>query len=1228
MGKKLFSIAITLVIASCVVTAFGQGTTSRVTGTVNDNAGGAVPGATVTLTNQGTNISLTAQTSSSGVYVFDLVQPGIYTVSVEKAGFKKYVSSNNQVLVNQPATVNANLEVGDVSAVVNVESSAEVVQTSTSGNVGGTVDQRALESLPIVGLRGRNPLDLLNFQPGFVVGANTGGGNHVHGSRDRSFNFTLDGIDINESSAGGSNFTPLRPNPDSVQEFQFVSSNFTAELGRSSGAQVTFVTRSGTNRFRGSAFEYYQTPDLNANEYENNLNGLAKGQFVQHIFGGSFGGPIIKDKAFFFANIQLLRAAETRLVTRTVLTQQARQGLFRYVLGGQNAAAGTTTPSVDSSGNTVRPICAPTPVLPCIQTYNINPNQASNGNPTAIGLDTTLMPFMTAMPLPNNFFVGDGLNTAGFNFAAPQREKQYDFTFRVDYKFSESNVLYGRYSQGQQDTVCDSVNGGLQAFPDTPCKVDTNRNPKNLAINWRWSPKANLTNEFVFGINAFAFNFGNPSPNDSYPYIFNIVTDPFDNFTYNARELRTFQFVDNVTWVKGNHTMKGGINFRFGRQIDDRSSVGGADITPRIRFGTALNWTSTFVTQFAIPAAGSTSINTNDRARLLSLINDQLGRLGTVSRAFVADPANPAQFASAGTRWGFTHYYPEYDFYFQDTWKVRTNLTFDLGLRWEAKLSPSSEGLPVLRPDGQISFGSTPSNTLRWTEGKLFENDFDNFSPSIGAAWDPIKDGKTSLRANFRVSYDRLPSQVFANSIFQSAPGNNIAVTDTAFSQAGALLRNGLPGLTPTSSPDVLRTPPALSSNSITVIDADFQYPEVYSWFFGFQREVLDGNLLEVNYIGKRGVHLFGGYDANQVNLGATDPRCPGQSVLSAFIQAQDATTTTNCLMTLLNGTNGVPSTLAAFRSSFSSQLSTNANAIGSVLQTFSQRTGTTSLTANGFSPFFLMRYPQFSGGMNVLDSNDRSMYNALEIIFKRRMKAGYSFQISYTLAKSEDTRSFDPTFTTVARGSAQSASSSPFDNNNRAFNYAWSDFDRRNALQGLYVIELPFGRGRRFAGEINRALDYLIGGWQLSGTMNIASGRPFTVYSGQLTYGNVVQSTANCDSCPRSLGALIQENGTNYWFAAADRRKFSLPAAGELGNTGRNYFIGPKRFEMDMSLSKNFKITERFNFDLRADAKNIFNVPHFGFPTAIQNSTTFGRIRDAVNSSARRIQLSVKVNF
>ena len=240
----------------------------------------------------------------------------------------------------------------------------------------------------------------------------------------------------------------------------------------------------------------------------------------------------------------------------------------------------------------------------------------------------------------------------------------------------------------------------------------------------------------------------------------------------------------------------------------------------------------------------------------------------------------------------------------------------------------------------------------------------------------------------------------------------------------------------------------------------------------------------------------------------------------------------------------------------------------------------------------------------------------------------GIGYQIGYTWSMSKDTRSFDPTFTIVSRGNAQSASSTPFDINNRRLNYSWSDFDRRHVLQATYVVELPFGRGRAFASDIPRPLDWIIGGWQLAGSLFVGSGRPFTVYSGLNTYSNAVQSTANCNGCPRDLGKLIQENGTNYWFSAEQRALFSQPAPGELGNTPRNYFISPIRHQINMSLSKRFKFTERYSFDLRVDAQNLPNEPSFGLPTANFNSSVFGRIRDSVVSNSRRIQFSGKFNF
>lgn len=1255
-GKYISALAaLCLCLSVAAVNVFGQGTTSRVTGSVTDTSGAAVAGATVTLTNEGTGVSLTTETGDSGAYTFDLIQVGSYTVTVEKGGFKKFNSPKNTVNINQPATVNVVLEPGNVNEVVTVETAAEQVQTSTSGNIGSTVEQRTLESLPIVGLRGRNPLDLLNFQPGVVSGGNTGGGVSVHGSRDRSFNFTLDGIDINESTAGGSNFTPLRPNPDSLQEFQIVTSSATAELGRSSGAQVTLVTRSGTNQFRGNLFEYYQTPDFNAKSYPETIAGSAKGQFVQHIFGGSLGGPLfnpgfgegtkpgfLRDRAFFFVNLQFLRAYDTALVTRTVYTPQARQGIFRYVVGRANSPAGTGTASVDAAGNPLLPACSATVTTLCIRTYNINANSATGagtGNPTGVGLDPTLMAYINAMPLPNNFTAGDGLNTAGFNFASPQRERQYDFVTKIDFKFTESSQMYVRYAQGKQNSFGDSGNGGRPVFPDSPNFVDTFRTPKNLAINWRWAPTSSLANEFIFGISKFDFKFETPFPDQNLPFAFINVATPNTNFSYNGRGVRTLQFIDNITYTRGPHTMKGGINFRYNLHTDDRSGVAGTAIEPSVALGGAAGFGN-----FGLPTSGTTSINANDLTRLQNTINDLLGRVSTVSQGFVSDPSNPSLFAPAGTRWINKATFPELDFYAQDNWRVRKNLVLDLGVRWEIKLSPSVDGRPILIPNQPVKLGAPPSNTLRWVEGDVYKSDFTSIQPSVGFAWDPFSDGKTSVRANYRLASDRFATFLFGSSIFQSAPGNTFGSTNSTFGQAGGLYRDlssVIPGLVPTTTPDALRQPASFGTGAIGVIDPDLQFPEIHSWSASFQRELWNNNVIEVNYIGKRGTHLLGGYNVNQVNVFASVPGI-SENFLQAFDQiranANYNSPLINLIMSGSAANNGGTARFRALNTTALSQGSAATLALAVSQRTCQAADVTAGICTNAQlnrrlldlsgQTFLLQPYPQFTGGLNVFDTNDYSWYNGLEVILKRRITNGVGFQFAYTLSKSKDNRSWDPSLTTVPGAGTQAASSLPFDLRDRSLNYTYSDFDRRHVFQGTYVWELPFGRERWLGSDMPKALDLIVGGWQLSGTILWTSGRPFTVYSGLNTVSQNVQSTADCNGCTRDIGELILESGRNFWFDADTRALFTAAAPGTIGNTGRNFFIGPRYSQWDMSLSKKFRFTERFSFDLRLDARNVFNNPSFDNPTPVINSTIFGRINDSVTNNARRMQLSGKLNF
>jgi hypothetical protein len=1123
--------------------------------------------------------------------------------------------------------------------------------------------------------------------------ANTGGGVHVHGSRDRSFNFTLDGIDINDTTAGGSNFTPVRTNPDSLSQFQVVTGNFTAELGRSSGAQVSLITKSGTNEFHGTLFEFYQTPRFNANEYQNTINTrLVNGQrvptdrpqFVQHTFGGSIGGPVYfprfgeggdpiyngKNRTFFFANLQFLRTSQGIFRNRTVYTQQARAGQFRYVANGQNGNLLAGTPTVDASGNSLLPVCPATITAStprCIATFNV----ANNPN-IPLSFDPTTQRLIGLTPLPNNFTVGDGLNTAGFSFVAPSTERQYDFTTKIDHTFNERNTIYVRYSRGSQNTLGDTgvttagnsnvttagaLAGGSRAFPDGPRSVDTFRTPRNLAVNYRATLTPNLVNEFVAGFNRFTFSFNNADPNAAQnPNIqFNLITDPLNGSptVNNARKITTRQFVDNLSWARNAHTFKFGTNIRLQQHVDDRSSVAGTSTREIVRLSTANN---AVPASFGTRTAATTGINTTDRGRLESYINDIFGRIGEISQGFVATDDGSA-FAPAGARFLYDARYPELDFYAQDSWKLLPNLTIDYGLRWEVRLSPRAPDDLILRPDRAIRVGTPATNELRFVEGKLYDDQYKQFAPSVGFAYDPFGTGKTSIRANYRLAYDRTNTFVFSSFIFQSAPGLTrpitLRATDAPFGGANnALLRNGLPTLSANDrTPQQFRQPDAFSVNTLTVVDPDLSSPRTHQYGVSFQREIGRGNVVEVNYIGRQGRKLFGGYDANQMDIRnngflaafrqlqdpatrasvITDPNFLINRLLAGDTRLQGGETGAQLLLRQSLGNNTVP--VRAASGGFANNI-VDAGGVASAASFINAgvRTGNTSIPvfqANGFSPFFFQPFPQFSGAVNVLDNNDISRYNALEIQLSRRSRGGLGYQVSYTLAKSTDTRSFDPTFAIANRGNAQSAANTPFDIRDRRLNLARSDFDRRHALQGYFTYDLPFGRGQRFLGESNGFVDRLVSGFQVAGILRAYSGRPFTVFSGVNTISNVVQTPANCNGCSSNIGRVqLNAAGRNAFFTSEQLALFSAPAAGEFGNTGRNGFTGPNFFQLDLQMGKRIKFDETRNLELRFEAQNATNTPLFDFPTAVISNASFGVINDAVISSSRKVQLSAKFNF
>jgi hypothetical protein len=1184
------------------VSAFAQGTTSRVLGTVLDPSGAVVSGATVKLINEGTKVTFSAVSSGAGAFTFEAVQPGAYELNVEAAGFRRFVSHNNQVTIGQPATLNARLEVGALAEQVVVEATGDLVQTSTSGNLGNLVPQQAVMDLPIVGSRGRNPLNLVFMQPGVVSGANTGGSSHVHGARDRAWNYTLDGIDVNDSSQGGSETTSFRINPDMLSEMRAMTGNNTAEYGRNSGGQVAMMTRSGTNEIHGNGFWFYRTPRLNANEWQNNLDRLGKAQLQQNIFGGGIGGPIRRNKTFFFFEIQALRARSSSATARTVYTETARQGILRYVKGGRNQPAGSAAASIDASGN----------VLPglSIGSYNV-----ATSDPQRLGLDPSIAAMVKEMPLPNNFTVGDGLNTAGFNFSAQASERQHDQTVKIDHVINSKNNIYGRLVWGRDDSLCDIVNGGQPVYPGGLCLVNTLRGPRNFAFNWRVTPSANMTNELVVGQNRYDPIFGQPSSLEKISISSAPVDTPWQYYFGNQRVVSTWQVVDNFAYFRGSHSWKFGFNLRRVREEDQRGSVGGLNAAEGINFSTAVNTVDPAT--FGIPADINTAF---DRPAFQSSINFLLGRVGQMDRGFVNknDQWTKSTFQ-------FDTRYPEYEFYVQDTWKVKTNLTVDYGLRWELRLTPRTPTDNILVPNQPLVAGGAPNNSVQWVKGGLFKNQYGNLGPSLGFAWDPFKTGKTSVRGNYRIAYDRINMFVVASTILPNLPGAAVGVINTDFGQAGGRLRNLPDLLPPATKPSALTQPAAFSSNSNTAIDPNLKTPRTHQWSFDIQREVARNTVLTVGYVGRRAYHLLGAYNVNQANIFQN-------GFLAAFntIKGGGESTLVNSLMRLDSRLNAGESPSAMVRRLYAPQLSLNSvGALASALGTRLQ--GTQSVTAlSAGQPFAFIPYPQFSGGLNVLDSNDFSTYHALELQFERRLQSGVSYHISYTWAKSLDTRSFDPTLTVVGTGNASTAGSTPFDILNRKLNYSYSDFDRRHSLQGNFVIELPFGKGKRFLNNASGAINGILGGWELTGFSRLTSGRPFTVWAGANTVSNVNQSTANCNGCGRGDGTPFLDSGSGLiWYFNQDQRsRFTAPGAGQFGTTGRNFFIGPHYFELNSSLLKRVPINDRFKLEVRADATNLTNSVMFGAPTTDITSSIFGRIRNTVTSGSRKIQLGAKLYF
>ncbi len=1272
--------------------AFAQSGTSRLTGVVTDSNGASLEGAKVTATNEATGVSVTQVTTSGGIYSFASIMPGKYTVTVEQSGFKKNVRTNNIVQVDTPSSVDIVLQVGNVSETVTVQADGIAVQPNTA-TIGNVVDQRTIETLP---LNGRNPLTLVLLEPGVVqrsAGA-AGSGVHINGSRDRAFNVTIDGIDANESSVPNPVSNLYRLNPDNVQEFKVTTNNATAEEGRNSGASIGLSTKSGTNRFRGTAFVYNRDDKFNSKEWFANAQKLPKRETKLYQFGVEAGGAIIKNKTFFFGSWQQNRVDFSQPIDQTfgvpsVYTTTARSGIFRYWVPdpANPLVIGTTTITrnspllVNSSTGELRAdlgvaLCATPTSIRCVRTYSVGGNL-----PAGTILDASVGTYLNTLPAPNAFAFGDGLNTAAYLWNPPTSIRGPAYQLRIDHNFNGDNSLFGRYLYSDYNTLKgDPLNGRPQIFPGFPPLGEVYRKTSNFVAGWRRNISSYVTNDFRFGYSKFNFLFTQGEANPAFPGVqsvdYNLITEPYINTARTQREIFTPQFIDNLSIVKGNHVIGLGLNLRFYRHTD-RRSLGG----PTISMSTA--------TRGIFPAfAAAANINSTDNTNLQNHIGNLVGQVARIQQTFVADFANdvflPYLTDNKANLFNGLTTANQYNFYAQDEWKVKSNITLNLGLRWEINPAASTDGGTFL-PTTPVFAGPV---TFAPADGWYKIDKWKSLGPSLGFVWGPDyksgalkslfgENGKSAIRLGYRIAFDpistfqvtsaasRIPgltqlcSSTIVNPPAGSPPGTLPTTTTTAGCTAAPVtqtLGGGFPQFlaSPTLRPSTYLTPLAqflTNSPGITLFAPEMKIPNVHQWSLSWQRELPGNMVAQMAYVGRRGTRLYYAGNRNQ-----TDPT----SILPSYLLMQQ-NMRNGCLPAgtgplVTGGTCTSPITVIPLLAAGTGITASIVNATAAINEISPGVTigSTTFVAANALgafadrvennSLFFRLRPNQQFSTITYLDNAGDSAYHSAQFSLRRRFAQGFGMGATYTWAKSMDNQSVDPVGAASGGGLSTTNSRTPTDMRNLADEWARSDFDRTHVFNLTTVWELPVGRGRSFLGDVPGWANHFVGGWTINSIQTFMTGEPFSVRSGFRTSNGGHESRAAITD-PTVRASLQYNPSIAGPVVFANTAGFAVPLPGGNG-AGRNIFIAPSYYNIDFGIIKQFSISERFKIDFRTELFNAFNHANFDNPRdasvgspSIQ-STLFGQTCCTAvappstqtiiqtGESARVIQFALKLKF
>lgn len=1217
-------------------------------GTVTDASGAVVPGATVTITDSATGKVLQSTSGGAGEYQFNQIPPAKYTIKVSASGFADQ-SKVAELLVNQPATIAFTMSVQASSEVVNVSAEAQTLNTSDA-SMGDSVNNAMIQSLPS---EARNVPDLLSLQPGVLYlgqdltksgDSRTGA---VNGARSDQGNVTIDGLDDNDQVAGYAFTGVLRETQDSVEEFRVTTGSANADAGRSSGAQVSLVTKSGTNGFHGAAYEYHRPTFTVANDWFNKQAELSSGlpnipgKLIRNTFGGAVGGPIFKDKLFFFGNYEGQRQAENQQVTREVPTAAYRSGLLTYV---------------GTSGN---PVTLSSPQVSQLDTG------CSTTCPWGPGPDPNALAYFSQFPVNNGFAEGDGYNTGSYSFSSPAPATLNTSVGRIDYIPTASHRIFVRGNL-QKDTT-----SFAEQFPGQGPSTLLEDNTKGIAAGDTWSISPNMVNDVRYGFVRQGYSTRGVGQGDYVSFRF------MDSITAHTRttvvNVPVHNVVDNFTLTKKTHTIGLGVNWRLihNNRGTDSNSYSYASSNPYWIGGDPPDPTS----------IGAEGVDDGFGNSYQIAYANLIGTVPSVTNVYNYAITSPTtgSLLNDGTFINRHFKANEYEYYLQDSWKIKPNLTLTYGIRHTLLQTPYETHGQQVAPtidthqwfmqrqiaaaqgavyEQELSFapnGKFYGKPAYWPKSKI------DFAPRIAIAYSP--DAKTSIRAGFGMFYDHYGEGIVDSFDQLGSFGVSTSLTNPAGVQRYTTaprftgehnlptIAGGTPAPTTTTFP---YAPPGDPNGGFQItngIDSHLKTPYSETFNLSVQRETPGGFTVEVAYVGRLGRRLLQQLDlAEPVDY--VDPQGAGDyfnagSQLSKLVDINQGDSSAS--VPAIQYFEDVFPYMANYDymgESATQAIYTNEWA------PYRSNLGATSALAdidfysctneNPLYPCPAGQAPKFWQGqfssLYSWASIGTSYYNAGQIIVRHPSSHGLSLDFAYTLSKAIDMGS--------------DAERSQIDNSNNntpggLFSYvlntwkphlnrAAADFDTRHIITVDWVYQVPFGRGKAYGHDMNHLEDAFLGGWQWSGLGRWSSALPFSLFEPGWTTNWEEESYGVVTGNVKMRKHL--QNGVPQVFDDPDAINagtttggpIRLPYPGEAGE--RNNFRGDGVFGIDSGIAKTWGLGEIGALKFAWEVFNVTNSVRFNDSPYTQNQgltsgPTLG-VYSSTLSTPRRMQFSLRYDF